>query len=106
MKNMAKMEVPMKKMILYAALVFAVVTSPAFAAHGHKAKHHDHALGNMYTKALNLIESQGLLDTLEPKKRVKITDIHMDYGQVFVTLGDENPPIKFVYDPIANSLVK
>lgn len=91
----------MKKLMLAAILCLAV-TTPAFA-HRQEDKH---ALGNMYTKVLNMIESRGMLDTLEPKATVAITDMHMDHGQVFVTLALEGGPSVVVFDPIANRIVQ
>jgi hypothetical protein len=91
----------MKKPILAAALIYTATVMPAFAqAHANK-----HALGDMYTKALNMIEAGGMLDTLEPKKHVIITNIHMDRGQVFVAMSGDNGSITVTYDPIANKLL-
>lgn len=91
----------MKKLILAVALIYAATIMPAFAqTHANK-----HALGDMYTKALNMIELSGMLDTLEPKKHVIITNIHMDHGQVFVAMSGDNGSMTITYDPIANKLL-
>lgn len=90
----------MKKLILTVLLTYVAMMSSAFAQTQDK-----HALGNMYTKALNMAEAAGMLNTLVPERRVEIINMHMDHGQVFMTLSGGNGPPLIAYDPIANKLV-
>ena len=87
----------MKKLCPILALMLMTAT-PAFAQ-----QHRDgHALGNMYTHALNAIAASDMPDT---QKHAPVKDIHMDHGQVFVTLEESHGTVTAVYDPIANKLV-
>lgn len=90
----------MRKFTLAALLIYMTMMTPVFAQTQDK-----HATGDMYTKALNMMAARGLLDTLEPKKRVTITNITMDHGQVFVAMSGDNGSITMVYDPIANKIL-
>lgn len=89
----------MQTLILATSLLLLAATPVA------AAESRPHALGDMYTDALNFIGSRGMLDTIEPKKQVKVTDIHMDHGQVFVTVAGDSGSTIFTYDPLAHALV-
>lgn len=65
----------------------------------------DHALGNMYTKALNMAEAKGLLDTIEPRRHVRVNNIYMDHGAIYMVITEEKEIKTIMFDPIANRIV-
>lgn len=89
----------MKNPALLATLACLLIATPAIA------QPRKHALGDMYTKALNMAEAQGMLDALEPKRHVEVTDIHMDHGSVYLTFAGEKGPVTIMFDPMANKIV-
>lgn len=90
----------MKKLVPLMVLASMMITVPALAENMNK-----YALGNMYTNALNYLEASGMLDTLEPKGHVPVTDIHVNHGQVFITLMKDTGPTTVTFDPIANKIL-
>ena len=91
----------MKKLLLVSAILASTTLAmPAFAQ-----AHAPHAVGNLYTKALNMIESGGGLDLLDPKKHVQITDMHIDHGQVHVAISSDSGATTLIYDPMVNKMV-
>lgn len=64
-----------------------------------------HAVGNLYTKTLNLVESRGMLHSIEGNDVVEISDMHIDHGQVVMVVERNNKPKTIVYDMISNRLV-
>jgi len=81
-------------------LTILVSMSPVFAQTQGK-----HALGDMYTKALNILGSRGMLNTLEPKKNARIGDIHVDHGLVVVRIIKEGNSQTVNYDMLSNRLL-
>lgn len=92
----------MKKTVLAFMLLSSVLAMPAWA----QSNENKHALGDMYTKALNSLESADMLDLLAPTKQVVIKDIFMNHGQVIIMVIDNNENITVIYDPIANVIVR
>jgi hypothetical protein len=92
------MEETVKKLML--AIILIALAAPASARAYDK-----HALGNIYTQALNVIEAREPFDTIDPKKQSKISDIHVDHGQVIVTIIEEGNSSIATYDMISGRLV-
>ncbi|MGB9151664.1 MAG: hypothetical protein WCD70_01085 [Alphaproteobacteria bacterium] len=90
----------MKKCTLAALLVYMAMMTSACAQTQDK-----HAVGDMYTKALNMIEAQGMLNTLNIQKHVAISDIHIDHGQIFITIKPDTGSTIIVYDLISGKIV-
>ncbi|MFY9287951.1 MAG: hypothetical protein WAO98_05565 [Alphaproteobacteria bacterium] len=90
----------MKKLILVTLLAYLSMSHLAYAQ-----EHKKYALGNMYTKALNMMGSCGMLNTLDSKNSVIITNIHMDHGQVLVDVVKAEDSVTIIYDPIANMIL-
>lgn len=91
----------MNKFIVLAALICLAIATPAAAQTQGK-----HAVGDMYTRALNAMEAKGMLGDLNSPKQVLIVDMYIDHGQVLVTLLEYNVAKKVVFDLIASRIVE
>jgi len=81
-KQQSFREDAIKKLILLVTGTYSILTmTPTFGQTQGK-----HAVGDMYSKVPNALDSRGKLDSLEPKKIVTIKDMRIDPGQIFVTL--------------------
>lgn len=92
----------MNKWTLPVALLGAVLLAASPVRAGHQK---EHALGDMYTTVLNMLEMRGALGTFDSGQHASVLNMHMDHGQVFVTLEEENKPRTVVYDPIAHKII-
>lgn len=90
----------MKKFFLALTLILSVLSVPAIAQTQEK-----YAVGNMYTKALNMIKAEDKLDAWGVPRSLPITNIHIDHGQVLIALDGTQGPTILIYDPIANLIL-
>lgn len=84
------------KITLAAFLIYMATITPAFAQ-----RQGPHAVGNMYTTALNMVAGQKVQDASGDKA---ITNIHINHGQVFLDITKNDSPTTMIYDPIAHKL--
>jgi hypothetical protein len=90
----------MKKFFMFAAMAFTMAAMPAVAE-----TKNDRAIGEMFTKALNQLEASGMLDTLDQKTHVPITDMHIDHGLVLITVVRDTGPTVIRYEPMFNKIL-
>jgi len=90
----------MKKLMLAAALIYGAMVLPAAAVTPGK-----HDLGDLYTRALNKVESAGMLDSLAPNRHMPITDIHADQGQVLISVTTDSGSRTIIYDLVSGKIL-
>jgi len=90
------------KKVLLTIIIYLAMIMPVYA----QAQRQDpHAIGNIYTKSLNMLEAAGYLDTLSPPMYVPVTDIHINHGQIFLTLQTEDGIHEVIYDLLSYKLL-